>query len=85
MISHDFYSVVNGMDYVLIIDDKTIRKMSMRKFRQMIYASHFDRDYLEAEQNKKSVELKIELALKDTNFELAKVLLDELEELIKSL
>jgi ATP-binding cassette subfamily F protein 3 len=85
MISHDFYSVVNGMDYVLIIDDKTIRKMSMRKFRQMIYASHFDRDYLETEQNKKSVEMKIELALKDANFELAKVLVDELEELIKLL
>ncbi|HIW34635.1 MAG TPA: ATP-binding cassette domain-containing protein [Candidatus Paenibacillus intestinavium] len=85
MISHDFYSVVNGMDYVLIIDEKTIRKMSIRKFRQMIYASHFDMDYLETEQNKKSVEMKIELALKDTDFETAKVLLDELEELIKLL
>ncbi|TVX99894.1 ABC-F family ATP-binding cassette domain-containing protein [Cohnella terricola] len=85
MISHDFYSVVNGMDYVLIIDDKTIRKMSMRKFRQMIYASHFDKDYLETEQSKKSVEMKIELALKDTDFELAKGLVDELEALIKLL
>ncbi|KZE78804.1 ABC transporter [Paenibacillus elgii] len=85
MISHDFYSVVNGMDYVLIIDDKTIRKMSMPKFRRMIYASHFDRDYLETEQKKKSVEMKIELALKDTDFERAKGLIDELEELIKLL
>ncbi|TCZ75736.1 ABC-F family ATP-binding cassette domain-containing protein [Paenibacillus albiflavus] len=85
MISHDFYSVVNGMDYVLIIDDKTIRKMSMRKFRQMIYASHFNKNYLEAEQNKKAVEMKIELALKNTDFESAKVLVDELEELIKLL
>ncbi|ANY66056.1 ABC transporter [Paenibacillus sp. BIHB 4019] len=85
MISHDFYSVVNGMDYVLIIEDKTIRKMTIKKFRQMIYASHFDRDYLESEQNKRLVEMKIELALKDTDFELAKVLVDELEELIKSL
>ncbi|WP_054025726.1 ABC-F family ATP-binding cassette domain-containing protein [Bacillus sp. FJAT-28004] len=85
MISHDFYSVVNGMDYVLIIDDKTIRKMSMREFRQMIYASHFDKDYLETEQNKKSIEMKIELALKNTDFELAKVLVDELEALIKLL
>ncbi|WP_422661262.1 ABC-F family ATP-binding cassette domain-containing protein [Paenibacillus sp. EC2-1] len=85
MISHDFYSVVNGMDYVLIIDNKTIRKMKMKKFKQMIYASHFDKNYLEAEQNKKAVEMKIELALKDTNFELAKVLVDELEELIKLL
>ncbi|TYP69520.1 ABC-F family ATP-binding cassette domain-containing protein [Paenibacillus methanolicus] len=85
MISHDFYSVVNGMDYVLIIDDKTIRKMKMKKFKQMIYASHFDRDYLETEQKKRAVEMKIELALKDTNFELAKGLVDELEELIKLL
>ncbi|QJD85689.1 ABC-F family ATP-binding cassette domain-containing protein [Cohnella herbarum] len=85
MISHDFYSVVNGMDYVLIIEDKTVRKMSMRKFRQMIYASHFDKDYLETEQKKKSVEMKIESALKDTDFELAKKFVDELEELIKLL
>ncbi|MDG0811164.1 ABC-F family ATP-binding cassette domain-containing protein [Cohnella rhizosphaerae] len=85
MISHDFYSVVNGMDYVLIIEDKTIRKMSMRKFRQMIYASHFDRDYLEKEEKKKSVEMKIESALKDTDFELAKGWVDELEGLIKLL
>ncbi|RED55952.1 ABC-F family ATP-binding cassette domain-containing protein [Cohnella lupini] len=85
MISHDFYSVVNGMDYVLIIEDKTIRKMSIRKFRQMIYESHFDRDYLATEQNKKAVEMKIELALKEKNFELAKGLVDELEELIKLL
>ncbi|CAM3137357.1 ABC-F family ATP-binding cassette domain-containing protein [Paenibacillus taichungensis] len=85
MISHDFYSVVNGMDYVLIIEDKTISKMSIQEFREMIYASHFDEDYLENEQKKKSVEMKIELALKDTNFELAKVLVDELEGLIKLL
>ncbi|WNS46182.1 ABC-F family ATP-binding cassette domain-containing protein [Paenibacillus sp. MMS20-IR301] len=85
MISHDFYSVVNGMDYVLIIEDKTIRKMSMRKFRKMIYASHFDRDYLETEQKKKAVETEIELALKNSNFELAKGLAAELEALIKLL
>lgn len=85
MISHDFYSVVNGMDYVLIIGDKTISKMSIEEFREMIYTSHFDENYLENEQKKKSVEMKIELALKDTNFELAKSLVDELEKLIKLL
>ena len=53
MISHDYYSIVNSMDYVLIIEDKTIRKMSMRKFRKMIYANHFDRNYLAIEQKKK--------------------------------
>ncbi|SHJ69534.1 ABC-F family ATP-binding cassette domain-containing protein [Parasporobacterium paucivorans] len=83
MISHDFYSIVNCMDFVLIIEDKTIRKMSMRKFRQMIYAKHFDRDYLEIEQKKKAVETKIALALKDTDFERAKILSEELESLIQ--
>ena len=85
MISHDFYTVVNCMDFVLIIEDKTIRKMSIRKFRKMIYASHFDRDYLEIEQKKKLIETKIELALKNTDFTLAKALSEELEELIKLL
>ncbi|MHB8129900.1 MAG: ATP-binding cassette domain-containing protein, partial [Mobilitalea sp.] len=83
MISHDFYSIVNCMDYVLIIKDKTIRKMTMRKFRKMIYASHFDRDYLEIELKKKSVEARIDLALQTNDFELAKELSVELEELIK--
>jgi len=84
-ISHDYYFISNCMDYVLIIDDKTLRKMSMKKFRRKIYANHFDRDYLEVEQNKKSIETKIELALKDTDFELAKALSEELEELVKLL
>ena len=51
----------------------------------MIYANYFDKDYLEIEQKKKSVETKIERALMDTNFELAKTLSKELEELIKLL
>lgn len=85
MISHDFYSIVNCMDFVLLIEDKTIRKMSMRKFRKMIYANHFDKDYLEIEQKKKAVETKIELALKDTDFARAKVLAEELEGLIQLL
>jgi ATP-binding cassette subfamily F protein 3 len=83
MISHDFYTIANCMDYVLIIENKTIRKMSIRKFRKMIYSSHFNKDYLQIEQKKKSIETKIELALKDNNFERAKILSVELEELIK--
>jgi len=85
MISHDFYSIVNCMDYVLLIEDKTIRKMSIRKFRKMIYANHFDKDYLEIEQKKKIIETKIELALKEADFELAKELSEKLEALVKSM
>jgi len=83
MISHDLYSIVNSMDYVLIIEDKTIRKMTMKKFKKMIYATHFDRGQMEIEEKRKIAETKIALALHDNNFELAKTLCEELEEMIK--
>ena len=41
------------MDYVLWVEDHKLRKVSIRKFRKMIYADHFDKDYLELEQKKK--------------------------------
>ncbi|WP_286905211.1 ABC-F family ATP-binding cassette domain-containing protein [Clostridium sp. UBA1652] len=85
MISHDFYTVVNCMDSVLIIEDKTIRKVRMRKFRQRIYANHFGKDYLEIEQNKKSIETQIEAALRVKDFMLAKELSETLEKLVKLL
>lgn len=79
MVSHDFYTIANCVDYVLFIEDKTIRKMSIRKFRKMIYANHFDKDYLETEQKKKEIEMQITRALKAGGFELAKELLEPLE------
>lgn len=83
MISHDFYTIVNCVDTIFIIDNKTINKMSIRKFRKMIYAKHFERDYLEIEQKKMSIETKIATALKENDIELAKELFEDLEELIK--
>lgn len=83
MISHDFYTIVNCVDSVLIIDNKTVRKMTVRKFRKIIYAKYFDKDYLEFEQQKMSLETKIARALKDNDIPLAKELSEELEELIK--
>lgn len=85
MISHDYHFIVNCADYVLFIVDKTVRKMSMKKFRRMIYANHFDKDYLAIEEKKKSVETKVALALSDTDFERARTLSEDLEELIKLL
>jgi ATP-binding cassette subfamily F protein 3 len=82
MVSHDFYTIVNCVDYVLILENKTLRKMSIRKFRKMIYANHFGQDYLETEQKKKTVETKIAIALKEGDIPLARTLSEELEELI---
>ncbi len=84
MISHDFYTLVNCMDYALLIDDKTIRKVSMRKLRKTVYAKHFDKDYLEREQKKKALELQIERALKKSNFTEAHKACETLETLLKS-
>ena len=53
MVSHDFYSIVNCMDYILYIEDKKIRRMNMKTFKIMVYANYFDKDYLEIEHNKK--------------------------------
>lgn len=85
MVSHDFYFIANCMDYVIFIEDKTIRRISIRKFRKMIYANHFNKDYLEIEQKKKAVEMKIEIALKNSDFAAAGVLSEELEGWIKRL
>ncbi|RII33034.1 ABC transporter ATP-binding protein [Clostridium chromiireducens] len=85
MVSHDYYSIINCVDYVLLIEDKTIRKMNMKKFKKMIYAKYFDKDYLEIEQKKMDLEMKIAISLRNTDFERAKALSEELEALIKSL
>lgn len=79
MISHDYYSVANCMDYVLIIENKQIRKTTIKKFRRMIYSKHFDRGYLEVELKRIELEERITKALKEEKFEQAKALTLELE------
>ena len=83
MVSHDYYTVANCMDYVLFVEDNTVRRMSNRKFRQMIYANHFDKDYLLLEQKKKETETRIQQLLQKNEFEEAKVLMESLEDCIK--
>ncbi len=85
MVSHDFYTVANSVDYVLLVENNTVRRMSSRKFRQMIYANHFDKDYLLLEQKKKETETRIQQLLQANEFEKAKVLLESLEEIIKNM
>lgn len=79
MISHDFYSIVNGMDYVLILEEKSIRKVRMRTFRKNIYANHFGKDYLEMEQTRQQLEERIELAIHNNDLPRANTLLPQLE------
>lgn len=83
MISHDIYSIINCMDYVLIIEDKSIRKMNMKKFKRMVYNVHFDRDYLKLEQKKKQLEARISIALVNNDFVSAKIVLEDLRKIIE--
>lgn len=85
MVSHDFYTVSNCMDYVLLIENNSVRKMSIRKFRQMIYVKYFDKDYLLLEQKKKETETRIQQMLGADEAEKASALMGPLEEIIQAM
>lgn len=82
MVSHDFYTIANCVDYVLFVEDKTVRKMRIRSFRKMIYDNHFNKDYLELEQKKKELETRIENYLKNNDYASAKEVCEDLEALV---
>ncbi len=85
MVSHDFYNIVNCADYILYVDDKSIRRMRIRSFRKMVYENHFDKDYLELEQKKKELEMRIESALKVSDIKIAKSLCEQLGEVVEKM
>ena len=85
MVSHDFYTIANCVDYVLFVEDKSIRKMRIRSFRKMIYENHFSKDYLELEQQKKEVETRIEKLLQENDYESAKELCEKLELIVEKM
>ena len=83
MVSHDFYTIVNCADYILLVEDKGIRKVRTRSFRKMIYEDHFKLEYLELEQKKKELEQRIEAYLRKHDFEAARSVCEELEVIIE--
>lgn len=85
MVSHDFYTIANCVDYILFVEDKAVRKMRTRSFRKMIYENHFSKDYLEQEQQKKDLETRIEKCLKENDYETAKGLCEKLEEVVEKM
>ena len=83
MVSHDFYSIANCADSILYVENGTIRPMSGRAFRKMIYKNHFSHDYLEQETRRKELETKIARCLEARNPEEAEILCQELESLVR--
>ena len=78
MVSHDFYSIANCADVILYVENGTIRTMSPRAFRKMIYKHHFSREYLDLETRKKDLETRIARLLEAGNCDEAKLLCEEL-------
>lgn len=85
MVSHDFYSIVNTMDYVLLVEEKSLRKMRVRSFRKMIYKNYFSQEYLELEQKKKELEMRIEDCLRANEYEQAKGISEQLEMIVRKM
>lgn len=81
MVSHDYYTIASCVDYVLIIENQRLRKLSLKKFRKMVFSQHFDRDALQLDHQRKLLTLEVSEALNRYDFEAAKKVLARLEAL----
>lgn len=78
MVSHDFYTIVNCADTILYVENNTVRPMSARAFRKMVYKRHFRRDYLELELQKTDLENRVSRCLEQGDCVQAQRLCDQL-------
>ena len=85
MVSHDFYTIVNCADTILFVDQGSIRPMSARAFRKMIYKKHFSKDYLELELQKKDYETRISRCLEAGDCAEAQRLCDKLAAIVEAM
>ena len=81
MISHDFYLIANCADHVLLVEDKTLKRMRTRTFRKMVYDKYFNKEYLEIDKKKQELEAKITLAFKMDELVKVEKLCNQLEEI----
>ena len=81
MISHDFYLIANCADHVLLVEDKTLKRMRTRTFRKMVYDKYFNKEYLEVDKKKQELEAKITLAFKMDELMKVEKLCNQLQEI----
>ena len=81
MVTHDFYLAAGCADYVLLVEDHTVRRMRTRKFRKMVYDKYFDSAYLETDRKKQELEAAITTAFKKNDLAAVDKLCGQLEEL----
>ena len=85
MVSHDFYTIANCADTIRYAENGTLRSMSPRAFRKMIYKRHFRQEYLEAENKKHALEVEIDRSLERSDTPRARQLWEELVNLVEKL
>ena len=85
MVSHDFYTIVNCADTILLVENGGIRPMSARAFRKMIYKKHFSKEYLELELQKKDFETRIQRSLEAGDCVEAQRLCDKLAAVVEQM
>ena len=83
MVSHDFYTIVNCADTILFVENGSIRPMSARAFRKMIYKKFFSKEYLELELQKKDLETRIARYLEAGDCAQAQYLCDKLAVIVE--
>ena len=81
MVTHDFYLAAGCADYILLVDDHTVRRMRTRKFRKMVYDKYFDSAYLETDRKKQELETAITTAFKKNDLAAVDKLCGQLEKL----
>ena len=81
MVTHDFYLAAGCADYILLVDDHTVRRMRTRKFRKIVYDKYFDSAYLETDRKKQELEASITAAFKKNDLAAVDKLCGQLEEL----
>ncbi len=81
MVSHDFYLTANCADYVLIVENNTVRRTRTRNFRKLVYDKYFDQKYLEVDKKKQELETNINAAFRKNNLEAVEKFCAQLENL----
>ena len=81
MVTHDFYLAADCADYILLIENNTVRRIRGRSFRKMVYDKYFDSAYLEIDRKKQELETVITAALQRDDLEAADRFCAELEKI----
>ena len=79
LVSHDFYTIANCADRILLLENGTLRQITARNYRKSIYKKYFDSDIFEQERMRKEYEIKINTLLKEGKVKEAKEVFEKLD------